>query len=100
MKRKYLFLSLLLSIYLCFTPILVKAQDQYLVLSPGELLQLQKVFVNYVYDGDTIRTAEGKVIRFIGIDTPEMNWEERGADFYGWEALEYTKKSFLISMFT
>ena len=43
------------------------------MLDPGELLQLEKVFVNYVYDGDTIRTAEGKVIiRFIGIDTLEM----------------------------
>jgi len=95
MNKKYLYISLLISIYLCFSSILVTAQDQYLVLNPGELLQLERVLVNYVYDGDTIRTAKGKVIRFIGIDTPEMNWEEREADFYAWEALEYTKEKLL-----
>ncbi len=27
--------------------------------------------VEYVYDGDTIRTTDGIVVRYIGIDTPE-----------------------------
>ncbi len=33
--------------------------------------------VAFVYDGDTIRTSEGLIIRYIGIDTPE-----RGEPFY------------------
>ncbi len=34
--------------------------------------------VAYVYDGDTVRTTDGIVIRYIGIDTPE-----KGEEFYG-----------------
>ena len=33
--------------------------------------------VEYVYDGDTVRTTDGIVVRYIGIDTPE-----RGEPFY------------------
>ncbi len=33
--------------------------------------------VEYVYDGDTVRTTDGIVVRYIGIDTPE-----KGEPFY------------------
>ncbi len=33
--------------------------------------------VAFVYDGDTVRTSEGLIVRYIGVDTPE-----RGEPFY------------------
>ncbi len=33
--------------------------------------------VAYVYDGDTVRLADGKKVRFIGINTPELFPEEQ-----------------------
>lgn len=32
----------------------------------------ERVKVEYVYDGDTVRLADGRRLRFIGIDTPEI----------------------------
>jgi len=32
------------------------------------------VFVTEIFDGDTVRTRDGEVIRYLGIDTPEMNY--------------------------
>ena len=32
----------------------------------------ERVEVDYVYDGDTVRLADGRRLRFIGIDTPEI----------------------------
>ncbi|HLV08632.1 MAG TPA: thermonuclease family protein, partial [Halanaerobiales bacterium] len=56
---------------------------------------LERVFVDYVYDGDTFRTAAGEKIRLLGIDTPEMNWNEGEPEFYAREALEYTLEKLL-----
>jgi len=33
----------------------------------------ETVTVSYVYDGDTVKLADGRKIRFIGINTPEIN---------------------------
>ncbi len=32
----------------------------------------ESAIVNYVYDGDTVRLSDGRKVRFIGIDTPEV----------------------------
>lgn len=32
------------------------------------------VFVTEIFDGDTVRARDGEVIRYLGIDTPEMNY--------------------------
>ncbi len=48
-----------------------------------------------VIDGDTIEISfKGKdeKLRFIGINTPETRHPEKGAEPYGFEAAEYTKK--------
>lgn len=51
-----------------------------------------EVYVNHVIDGDTIRIAAGDSVRFIGIDTPEIDWENNEAEYYGWEAREYLQQ--------
>lgn len=39
----------------------------------------ERVAVGYVYDGDTVRLNDGRKLRFIGIDTPELGREDRAA---------------------
>ncbi|MDZ7726049.1 MAG: thermonuclease family protein [Candidatus Campbellbacteria bacterium] len=49
--------------------------------------------VTSIIDGDTIRvTASGgdkETVRLIGVDTPEIYWEEMISDCYGFEAREF-----------
>ena len=42
-------------------------------LSPLNRLTAQKVKIDKVIDGDTVRIASGKLVRFIGINTPEID---------------------------
>jgi micrococcal nuclease len=51
-----------------------------------------------VYDGDTIRTDSDEVIRFLGINTPEIAHPERGetmAEPYGDEAKRFLSRMLL-----
>ncbi len=43
-------------------------------------------FVSRVIDGDTIELSDGRIIRYIGINTPEINHPEKGLECYGPEA--------------
>lgn len=36
----------------------------------------ERVEVDHVYDGDTVRLSDGRKLRFIGINTPELSYEE------------------------
>lgn len=42
--------------------------------------------VDFVYDGDTVRLADKRKIRLIGIDTPEMNYGKGDPECYAREA--------------
>ena len=37
----------------------------------------ETVHVDYIYDGDTVRLSDGRHVRFIGINTPEMARDQR-----------------------
>ncbi len=95
MKKKFFVLLLFLILYLTLFPVIALGQAQHTEKNPDNLLLLQRVLVNYVYDGDTIRTAEGENVRLLGIDTPEMNWGQGSADFFAVEAFNYTKEELL-----
>lgn len=45
--------------------------------------------VEFVYDGDTVRLADKRKIRFIGIDTPEMNYGAGEPECYAREAKKH-----------
>jgi len=46
-----------------------------------------------VIDGDTIVLKNGRHLRYIGIDTPEINWKNISqSDCYAWQAREINKK--------
>lgn len=50
--------------------------------------------VKWVPDGDTIELDNGKFIRYIGIDTPELHHPKRSItpEYFAEEAKEYNKK--------
>ena len=46
-----------------------------------------------VIDGDTIVLDNGRHLRYIGIDTPEIDWKDfHHSDCYAWRAREINKK--------
>lgn len=47
----------------------------------------EKVLVARVIDGDTIELADGRKVRYIGIDTPETVHPNKGQECYGPEAV-------------
>ena len=46
----------------------------------------ETVRVERVFDGDTVRLADGRHLRFIGLDTPEVAHDRRPAEPYADEA--------------
>lgn len=61
-----------------------------LKIEKNKLVLLEPAFVKRVYDGDTFLTASGRKIRLIGIDCPEMNYEEDDPEYYAHRALQFT----------
>ena len=93
MKKKCLFLFL--GIAFIFSLLLLSGQSEEIESVPDFLLDLEQVRINFIYDGDTVRTDTGEKIRLLGVDAPEMNWEEREPNFFAREAFEYTKENLL-----
>ncbi|MEC9490246.1 MAG: thermonuclease family protein [Halanaerobiales bacterium] len=53
--------------------------------------QAVEVYIERVIDGDTVETAAGDSIRLLGVDTPEINWDNNSeSEFYAEEAREFT----------
>ncbi|MFC1807186.1 thermonuclease family protein [Candidatus Omnitrophota bacterium] len=48
--------------------------------------------VKWVADGDTIKLANGEFVRYIGIDTPELNHKKGTPQYYAKEAKEFNEK--------
>ncbi len=55
--------------------------------------QASEVYIERVIDGDTVETAAGNSIRLLGVDTPEIDWENNNSEFYAEEAREFTIKN-------
>ncbi len=52
----------------------------------------QEAKVRWVNDGDTIVLADGRHVRYIGINTPEIEHEHQKAEPYGYQAKKYNEK--------
>lgn len=48
--------------------------------------------VKRVVDGDTLLLNTGKIVRLIGVDTPETKHPRKPVEYYGKEASAFTKK--------
>lgn len=52
----------------------------------------ERVRVDHVYDGDTVRLVDGRRLRLIGVDTPELNHREGRPDPFAQAAREATER--------
>ena len=52
--------------------------------------QENEVYIERIIDGDTVKTAAGDSIRFLGVDTPEIDWENNESEFYAQKARDFT----------
>ncbi|HOJ44346.1 MAG TPA: thermonuclease family protein, partial [Syntrophorhabdaceae bacterium] len=55
-------------------------------------LYAKEYTVTKVIDGDTIQLETGEIVRYIGIDAPELYVKNGGAEFYAKEAARYNRK--------
>ncbi|MEN8246581.1 MAG: thermonuclease family protein [Thermodesulfobacteriota bacterium] len=63
-----------------------------LVFLPVSLLAQESILVRYVIDGDTIILKSGEKVRYIGIDTPEIDHENKRDEPLGYAARNFNKK--------
>jgi micrococcal nuclease len=56
----------------------------------------KEVVVKRVIDGDTIQLESGEIVRYLGIDAPELHTKEGAREFYAKEATRYNKKLVLL----
>lgn len=73
---------------LCFTP------PSYAINCSSDHID-QYATVKHVYDGDTIQLHDGKKIRLIGINTPEMNYKSNRPEPYAKKAKSFLKRHLL-----
>lgn len=52
----------------------------------------QSIRVKRVIDGDTVELSNGRHVRYVGVDTPEMNFKKGKPECYAKEATEYNKQ--------
>lgn len=45
--------------------------------------------VVYIYDGDTVKLDNGERVRYLGIDTPEMNYNNPPSEYFAEEAKRF-----------
>lgn len=64
----------------------------YVLFFPVFLTAADRVYVKYVIDGDTIILKSGEKVRYIGIDTPEIDHENKKAEPLGYAARNFNKK--------
>jgi len=48
--------------------------------------------VKTVNDGDTITLTDGRLVRYIGVDTPEINYEKRRAEPFAYQARAFSRE--------
>ena len=67
---------------------------QLVILTSGCLQHSQGGYssrVVYIYDGDTIKLANGEKVRYLGIDTPEMNYKAPPAEYFAKDAKAFNQ---------
>lgn len=69
-----------------------KSQKEVVFKRNEPFLKREDVFISQVIDGDTIRLSDGRSIRLIGVDTPELHHPELPVQYFANEASEFTKK--------
>jgi micrococcal nuclease len=55
-------------------------------LNPSALMAAEWIKIKRVNDGDTVRLADGRLVRYIGVDAPEIDHANGTAQPFGFEA--------------
>lgn len=106
MNKKWLFIYVLLVIFLFGSGVyIIKTNNTQLMLpsfitpsltplptQPVASESAEIVTVKRVVDGDTIELTDGRKVRYIGIDTPELHHPTKGIQCFGKEAMEKNKE--------
>lgn len=66
----------------------------------SKLFSQKTLYIEKVIDGDTIILSDGRYIRFIGIDTPEIRKKVNGQWVYVWEPFSKEALEFCIKILT
>lgn len=53
----------------------------------------KRVYIERVIDGDTVKTAAGDSIRLLGVDSPEIDWENNKDEFYAQKARTFSREN-------
>jgi micrococcal nuclease len=73
--------------------ILISITTQFIPQQKKEIKQNNSfIKVSRVIDGDTIELENGKKVRYIGIDSPELHHPKKSVECFGKEAYEENKK--------
>lgn len=56
--------------------------------------------VNKVIDGDTIQLDTGEIVRYLGVDAPELKTKNSGPEFYAKEAAKFNRRLVLLKKVT
>ncbi|MGM0410341.1 MAG: thermonuclease family protein [Bacillota bacterium] len=91
-KRSVAFIFVFIFLFFSFSVFGEESLDKK---SNKELDLLESTVIKRVIDGDTIETIDDETIRILGVDTPEINWDEDTADYYGYKARDFTKEQLL-----
>lgn len=62
------------------------------IVAPPEAVIRESAIVTWVLDGDTIEIADGKKVRLIGIDTPELDTDSKNPQCFATESAKITKQ--------
>ena len=52
----------------------------------------KEYIVKKIINGDTIQLDTGETVKYIGIETPELNLKEGGSEFFAKQASKYNQK--------
>ncbi|HOJ71700.1 MAG TPA: thermonuclease family protein [Syntrophorhabdaceae bacterium] len=71
-----------------------------LFISPCFGKENKEYTVTKVIDGDTIQLDTGEIVRYIGVDAPELHTKTSGPEFYAKEAARFNKRLVFLKKVT
>jgi len=63
-----------------------------LLVFPLSVALAKDYVVRKIIDGETVQLESGEIVRYIGVNTPELNRKEGTAEFYARQAVGYNKR--------
>ena len=97
LKKRQVFLALFLFLYsVCQTvqsaqTVSSSTQNTFSLASCKATGELEKAKIKRIVDGDTLHLVDGRKVRFVGINTPELDHKDGNHDDYAVEATDFLR---------